>query len=124
MSARVSTLSDQLTELLATMIRDDGNEAPSEETLAFTAKALDSMLDDEDEALDFPDDETHAHHLYRIAYEGQMRGLAETREVTVPAWAEGRSIECLFRIARIERAQDDLALAFMRAAERRHQRGA
>lgn len=111
MSARTETLSDEATELLATMMRADADT----DALRHMAAALDALLDAEDpEDRQRPENEQHAHNVYRVAYEGRTDGLAEAREVTVPEWAEGRSIEVLFRVARVERERDDLALASVR----------
>jgi hypothetical protein len=125
MSARVNTLSDILTETIASALRRDDLVA-SDETLKHLAFALDSALEDEgyldrdDETANYPDDDEHAHHIYCVAYDGRTKGLAETREVSLPDWATGGlSVETLYRLARMERERDDLTLAAMRLSMRR-----
>jgi transcriptional regulator with XRE-family HTH domain len=115
-------MSDLLTETIASFLRRN-DLSPSDETLKHLAFALDSALEDEgfesDDGENYPDDAEHAHHVYCMAYEGRHRGLAETREVSLPEWATGGlSVETLFRLARMERERDDLALAAMQRMAR------
>jgi hypothetical protein len=119
MSARTETVSDLITETIRSALCGDYGSA-SDDTLFHLARALDTALHDESEALSsvdaFPSSPEHAHHVYRAAYEGvHGRGLAEAREVIAPDWLEGRSIETMHRVARMKRERDDLSLAFARA---------
>ena len=125
MSARCNTMSDLLTETIASFLRRN-DLSPSDETLKYLAYALDSALEDEgregDDSEHYPEDDEHAHHTYCMAYEGQQRGLAEAREVSLPEWATGGlSVETLFRLARMERERDDIALAALQRVARMEQ---
>jgi hypothetical protein len=115
-------MSDLLTETIASFLRRN-DLSPSDETLHHLVFALDSALEDEgyegDDGENYPEDDEHAHHVYCMAYEGTQRGLAEAREVSLPEWATGGlSVETLFRLARMERERDDIALAAMQRMAR------
>lgn len=95
---------------------DDDDGPASDETLSLLARAFDSALTDEiGDDVETPNTSEDSHRIFCEAYGAKV---AEAREIWVPDWARGCSIQLLRNLARSQRAHDDLSMVFVRAAAR------